>query len=430
VTRPTLYTADVVLPVAPMTAWHRGAVVVEGERIVAAGPDDDLRRAWPQARRVELPGCALLPGLVDAHTHLTWADLALAVPLEQGFEGWLQAMTSHALGRSPEDIARAAALGARDALARGVTAVGDSGPHPAAAQALAAAGLSGVFHLEVFGPDPLRADEALDALDLALERLAPTPGLRLGLAPHAPYTVSAPLLRGVLSRASARRLPVSLHLAEARAEEDFIRHGRGPLAERLRARGVAVRAHGGSAVEWAADQGVLDAGARVTLVHLVQADERDLARVARSGAAVVACPVSNAVLGHGPPPAWLLAAPGGPRALGTDSAASNPRRDLFDEGRAALAAARAAGLTLDAADVLRLLTLGGAEALEHDGGALAPGRRADLIAVSLPDDLALRAACQRDPIEVVVRTAVRERIRLTVAGGVVRHDPSRLTGEP
>lgn len=375
---------------------------------------------------MRLPGCALLPGLVDAHTHLAWADLSLGAPLDRGFEGWQQAMATLALTRTPDELARAAARGARDALARGVTAVGDSGPHPAVARAIAAAGLAGTFHLEVFGPDPARADEALAALDDALERASSPGDLRIGLAPHAPYTVSAPLLRGVLARARARGLRVSLHLAEARAEDELIRNGAGPLADRLRARGIDVRATGRSPVEWAADQGALDLGARVTLVHLVQIDEHDEARVARSGAAVVLCPTSNAVLGHGRPPVGLLGRGDGPRGLGTDSAASNPRRDPFDEARSALLAARARGLPFGAADALRLLTLGGAETLGHDGGALAPGRRADLVAVALPDDGGADVA----PIDALVWTAARERVRLTVAGGQVRHDPHELAGGP
>lgn len=427
-TRPVLYTADALLPVAPMTTVRDGGVVVVGQRIAAVGTAADLARAWPGARRVDLPGCALLPGLVDAHTHLAWADLALGVPLDRPFEGWLQAMTAHALGRAPAAFARAAALGAREALSRGVTVVGDSGPSPAAARAIAAAGLRGTFHLEVFGPDPARAGATLAALERALADLAPAPGVRLGVAPHAPYTVSGPLLRGVLDLARARGLPVTLHLAEARAEDDLLRRGAGPLAERLRARGLEVPAHGCSPVEWAAAHGALEPGAQVTLVHLVQADARDLDLVARSGAAVVACPVSNAVLGHGLPPVGLLADAGRPRGLGTDSAASNPRRDLFDEARAALHAARARGVAFGARDALRLLTLGGATALGagHEHGALSPGRLADLVAVALPADLSPDAC----PLEAVVWTAARERVRLTVAGGVVRHDPSRSAGDP
>src|SRR5690606_2610648 len=130
-----------------MAALPDAGVVVVGDRIAAVGPRGALERSWPDARRVHLPRCALLPGLVDAHTHLAWADLSLGVPLDQGFARWQQAMATRALTRTPEAFARAAALGARDALARGVTAVGDSGPHPAAARAIAAAGLAGTFHL-------------------------------------------------------------------------------------------------------------------------------------------------------------------------------------------------------------------------------------------------------------------------------------------
>lgn len=409
--RPTLYTADVVLPVSPMTALRGAGVVVRGERIAAVGPARALLRAWPGARRVHLAGCALLPGLVDAHTHLCWSDAR--APLGEGFGPWLEAMTGHALGRTPAALAAAAEAGAADALARGVTAVGDSAPAPEVALALARVGLRGALHLEVFGPDPVRAEVALAAAAQGLARLRPAvgPGRRVGLAPHAPYTVSAPLLRGVVDLALARGAPVSLHLAESREEDAFVRRGEGPLAARLRARGLDVAARDVSPVAWAAQAGALRPG--VTLVHLTRADGDDLRRVEASGAAAVACPASNAALGHGAPPASLLASRA-PRGLGTDSRASNPRPDLFDEARRA----RRAGAPLDDPGVLRLLTLGGAEVLgaADSYGALAPGRLADLIAVDLPADLG--AAC---PLEALAATATRDGVRLTVLGGEIRH---------
>lgn len=410
---PTLYTADVVLPVSPMAALRGAGVVVRGERIAAVGPARTLLRAWPGARRVHLEGCALLPGLVDAHTHLCWFDAP--APLGEGFAAWLEAMKTHALARPPAALAAAAVAGARDALARGVTAVGDSGPAPEVALALARVGLRGALHLEVFGPDPAQVDGALAAAvqGLARLRLAAGPGRRVGLAPHAPYTVSASLLGRVVDLTLARGAPVSLHLAESADEDAFVRDGAGPLAERLRARGVDVRATGRSPVAWADACGALRQG--VTLVHLTQASRTDLDQVAVSGAGAVACPVSNEVLGHGAAPAALLAG-GGPRALGTDSRASNPRPDLFEE-------ARRAGAPLDAPGVLRLLTLGGAEVLggADEYGALAPGRLADLVAVDLPPG----RGC---PIEALVATASREHVRLTVLGGEVRHGLARLGG--
>ncbi|MCO5170644.1 MAG: amidohydrolase family protein [Planctomycetes bacterium] len=411
---PTVYTADVVLPVSPMATLRGAGVVVRGERIAAVGPARTLLRAWSGAQRVHLEGCALLPGLVDAHTHLCWFDAP--APLGQGFAAWLEVMKGHALARTPAALAAAAEAGARDALARGVTAVGDSGPAPEVALALARAGLRGALHLEVFGPDPAQADVALAAAAAGLARLRPAagPGRRVGLAPHAPYTVSASLLRAVIGLAAARGAPLSLHLAESAAEDAFVRRGAGPLAERLRARGVDVRPSGRSPVAWAAEVGALRPG--VTLVHLTQASRRDLRRVAASGAGAVACPVSNVVLGHGAPPAAVFAQGGGPRALGTDSRASNPRPDLFEE-------ARRAGAPLDAPGVLRLLTLGGAEVLggADEYGALAPGRLADLVAIDLPQG----RGC---PIEALVATATRDHVRLTVLGGEVRHGLARLGG--
>ena len=362
--------------VHPITAppIQDGAVVIDGTgRIAAVGPHARVPTP-PGSTVLEFRDALLLPGLINCHTHLELTHLA-GHNSERDFAAWIRRIRELKDATPPEEFTAAALRGVRDCWAAGVTAVADTGSTGAAARALAELGGRGVVYQEVFGPDPARCDQSMSELRAALDALAPYAGatVRLGVSPHAPYTVSEPLYRAVAALARERGLPLALHLAESEAETLFVRDGAGPFAEAHRTRGIAVTARGASPVKFLADRRLLTADS--LCIHCVQLDDTDIRTLAQSGAAVAHCPRSNAAHGHGRAPLARLRAAGVRVGLGTDSAVSVGDVNLVAE-------AAAAGLSGD--EAWRALTLDGARALGWDNeiGSLEVGKAADLAVFS------------------------------------------------
>src|SRR5213593_4383040 len=237
--------------VHPVTAppIEDGAVLVDDRGTIAAVGPNLVVPTPPGARQLEFPDAHLLPGLVNTHTHLELTHLA-GKNAEREFAGWIRALRALKDATTREEFSRSAERGVRDAWAAGVTCVADTGSTGAPLEALARLGGRGVYYQEVFGPDPAKCGASVAELDLAAARLRPLASrqVRLGVSPHAPYTVSEPLYRAVADVARREALPLAVHLAESRAESDLVREGIGPFAEALRARGIGVRAHGCSPV--------------------------------------------------------------------------------------------------------------------------------------------------------------------------------------
>ncbi len=248
-------------------------------------------------------------------------------------------------------------------------------------------GVRGIMYQEVFCPsaDETRVADAIAALGARLTELAPrqTPLVRLGISPHAPYTVSDPLFAYV-ARAG---YPVAVHIAESEVETRFVRDGEGPFADGLRNRGIPVAPRARSPIALLDALGVLHV--KPLLIHAVRIDDADIAAVAAAGASVAHCPVSNAKLGHGVAPLDRLLAAGVAVGLGSDSMAANDRMDLLEEARVATLAQRTrTGRhdTISPRDALALATMGGARALglADRVGSLEVGKDADLAAFPLP----------------------------------------------
>src|SRR5690349_6524365 len=348
-----------------------GAVLVdEGGESAAVGPAATVP-ARDGARRLEFPEGALVPGLVNCHTHLELTHLARK-NRETAFAPWIRTIRALKDNTTPEEFLNAAEQGVRDAWAAGVTCVADTGSTGAPLEALARLGGRGIYYQEVFGPDPAKCGSGLTELTGAVAHLSPLTShlVRLGVSPHAPYTVSESLYRATTKLARHEHLPVAVHLAESREETELVRDGTGPFAEALRARGIAVRAHDCSPVEYLLRLGVLASG-NCLGIHCVQVDDRDIEILSEAGVAVAHCPRSNRAHGHGTAPLAAFRRAGVRVGLGTDSVVSVGDADLRAE-------ALAAGL--DGEDALRMLTLEGARALglEREIGSLDIGKEADL----------------------------------------------------
>jgi cytosine/adenosine deaminase-related metal-dependent hydrolase len=434
------YHARWLVPIAerPIAA---GTVVVDGERIAYVGS----RIGAPAGDDVDLGNALLLPGLVNAHCHLELTSMRGFLE-ELDFGDWILrlATAKRAVLTAPDMLRDAARLGIAEGLRAGVTTYGDTCHSGAVVGALRDCGVRGIMYQEVFGPDPAQCDASMAELreHVAAARTMETPLVRIGISPHAPYTVSDQLYAAATRFALDERLPMALHIAEAEVESLLVEQGRGRFADGLRARGIAVRPRAPSAVALLERLGVLEA--KPLLVHCVRLAEGDVERIARSGSAVAHCPTANAKLGHGIAPIRELLDAGVRVGLGSDSVASNNRMDVLEDARLAalLQSARLARHdALTTAEALRLATLGGAFALGIDDrvGSLEVGKDADLAAFSLdsargvpvhePEAAALYALRGGDAtfVSVAGRVLVRDG---TVSGSAADPDlPARVQAQ-
>ena len=378
-----LYRARYVLPVTAPPI-ENGVVAVENGRIAYVGD----RTGAPAGRDHDLGDALLLPGLVNAHTHLELTVMRGFLE-DLDFRNWiLRLTTAKRIVLSREALRDSARYGLVEGLRRGITTYADTCDSSVAFDAMLEYGVRGVMYQEVFGPDPAQCPASLAELREKIETLAAreTPLVRVGVSPHAPYTVSDSLFAAVAQYARDHALPIAIHIAESQIEHDLITRGAGVFADGLRARGIDVRPRARTPIELLASLGVLSA--RPLLIHCVRADPRDIEQIAREDCAVAHCPASNAKLGHGIAPLSDMLAAHVRAALGSDSMASNNRMDILEEARLAALFQRArhgAFHEISAQTALELATIDGARALdmEKSTGSLEPGKWADLAAFPL-----------------------------------------------
>jgi 5-methylthioadenosine/S-adenosylhomocysteine deaminase len=397
--------AAFVIPVEPAGVLRGHTVLVDAGRIVAIAAPEVAERDYLPRARVDLPRHALLPGLVNAHTHAAMS-LMRGIADDVHLEEWLH---DHIWPRearfvTPEFVHDGVLLAAYEMLTGGITCSNDMYFFPdAAARAYQAAGLRAVLGLPVLDfPTPYASDGDgyLQAGLAARDAFKHAPRLTWMMAPHAPYTVGDPNLEKIVTFAHQLDLPIQTHLQETRSELDtaLAQTGETPLA-RLDRMGAT--------------------GPGFVAIHAVHLGPGDRDRLAAQGCSVVHCPASNMKLASGIAPVTELLAAGINVALGTDGAASNNRLDLFGEMRLASLLAKIAtgdAAALPAAEVLRMATLGGARALSLDDriGSLVAGKDADCIAVDMGE---LADAPVYDPISHLVHVTSRERVTDVWVGG-------------
>jgi len=374
------YHARWVLPIT-QPPIENGTVVESDGVITYVGP----RSAAPPGDDYDLGDAILLPGLINAHTHLELT--AMRGFLEDcRFTEWIDKLRqSRNEVMSDEMLLDSARFGVMEGLVAGITTYADTCSSGVAMRAMNELGVRGIMYQEVFGPDPSHADAAMRELEERIEKLEleRTDLVALGVSPHAPYTVSDRLYRAAAEFANARRLPLAMHIAESQAEYDIVANARGDFADRWERRGIAVTRRARSPIELLDRQGALDRGP--LLIHCVRVDEDDIKIMTRRSCSVAHCPASNAKFGHGIAPLLTLISAGIRVGIGSDSVASNNRMDILDEARLALLIHRGATQRHDAFgahQALELATIGGARALGIDSrvGSLEKGKDADLAA--------------------------------------------------
>jgi cytosine/adenosine deaminase-related metal-dependent hydrolase len=328
-----------------------------------------------------------MPGLVNAHTHLELSWMRGRLGPAASFPEWIRqviALRRGEPGIAGGTIVRAIEAALVEARRAGTAVVGDIGNTVASVAALAASELRGVVFREVIGFAPDDPDGLVDQAAAEIDDARGGEGVRVSLAAHAPYSVS-PLVFRALRRALEGRpfAASSVHLAESRDELEFLEHGTGAWRAVLEAVGAWTggwRAPACGPVEYLERLGFISD--RLLVVHGVHLTRSELARLARAGATVVTCPRGNVATGAGVPPVAAFHESGVRVAVGTDSLASVDDLNLFQE----LAALHRLAPDVPAATLLKWATENGARALGFGAefGAIEPGRRAALLAVTLP----------------------------------------------
>jgi aminodeoxyfutalosine deaminase len=375
------------LPVADRPMLN-GWVAIDHGRIVAAGRAGATLPLAGDAPLVDLGAFAVLPALVNAHTHLELSWLRGLISPARRFTDWVPSMLQRRM-HPPEAgaVAEAIARAIVELRATGTGVVGDISNSLGTVAPLRSSQLSGVIFHEVLRLAAEGADEVLESALKAQATHGASERFPVSLAPHAPYSVSPRLFQGI--RAAQSRtpfLPSSVHLAESAEECELLRSGSGPwrqLLEQLNAWDPSWVAPESTPVEYLDRMGLL--GSRLLAVHAVQCTDDDLRRLRERGATVVTCPRSNAFVGAGDPPIARFYASGVKVAVGTDSLASNDDLNLFSE----LARMRQLAPEVPAAALLESATLAGASALglADRHGTIEPGRAATLVAVALPAEV-------------------------------------------
>ncbi|HMM54262.1 MAG TPA: TRZ/ATZ family hydrolase [Candidatus Desulfobacillus sp.] len=409
------------IPVEPRGAvLEEHAVVVSAGRILDVLPARQACERYQPGHRVALPEHALIPGLVNLHTHAAMA-LLRGIADDRPLMDWLQtriwpAEVKHV---SPAFVRDGTLLACAEMLRGGITCFSDMYFFPeAAAEAALVLGMRaaiGLFVIEFPTAYATDADDYLRKGLAARDRLRNEPLLSFCLAPHAPYTVSDAIFERIATLSAQLDLPIHLHVHETRqeTEESLARHGARPL-ERLRRLGLL--------------------GPGLIAVHAIHLDETEITLLAENNCSVAHCPSSNMKLASGIAPISRMAEQGVRIGLGTDGAASNNRLDLFQEMRQAGLLAKVStgdASVLDAHALLRMATLSGATALGLDAeiGSIEPGKAADLCAVRLGG---IETSPCFDPASHLIYAAGREHVshvwvngRIRLEDGVLRQCDTR-----
>jgi 5-methylthioadenosine/S-adenosylhomocysteine deaminase len=413
----TLIHARWVIPVEPAgKVLEHHSVAISAGRITEVLPTAGARERFQAAEVVELPRHALIPGLVNAHTHSAMSlmrGLADDLPLMQ----WLQdhVWPAEAKHVSAEFCQDGVELAAAEMLRGGITCFSDMYFFPeVTAQAAARIGLRACVGLIVLDFPTVWAQSPDEYLDKGLsvhDAYRDHPLVRTMFGPHAPYTVSDKPLERVRVLAAELDIPIQMHVHETAHEVEMAlsQSGKRPL-QRLN------------------DLGLLSPS--FMAVHMTQLTDEEIALCAGTGTSVVHCPESNLKLASGFCPVAKLLDAGVNVAIGTDGAASNNDLDLFAETRTAALLAKAVSgnaAAVPASQALRMATLGSAAALDLDDeiGSLQPGKWADLCAIELDT---LETQPLYDAVSQIVYAGSRHQVSdVWVAGRRLLHNRALVT---
>ena len=369
-----LFNAIVLTMDEELHQFEPGAVAVKGDAILAVGPEAEIRKAFTSTLLVDCGGKVLMPGLVNAHTHVPMTllrGLADDLRLDVWLQGYMWPVEREFV--SPEFVSLGTQLACAELIRSGVTCFADMYYYEATvASATAEAGLRAVCSQTVLkfpSPDAVSFEDSLAAAREFIEHWKGHPLITPSVAPHAPYTCTPEILRATAQLAAEFDVPLHTHIAETALEVENMR-----------------RENGMPVVPYVKKQGLFDA--KVLAAHCIHIDEGEMRTLLHAGAGVAHNPSSNLKLASGLASVQKMLDLGLNVGIGTDGTASNNDLDMFEEVRLAAFIAKTVSndpTALPAGTALSMATRLGARAL-HLGtvtGSLEPGKRADLILVDI-----------------------------------------------
>jgi 5-methylthioadenosine/S-adenosylhomocysteine deaminase len=371
----TLFTNALVLTMdKDFTQYLPGAVAVKGDSIIAVGKEEQIKQEYSAGEIIDCGGKILMPGLINAHTHVPMTllrGLADDLRLDVWLMGYMMPVEREFV--SPEFVRLGTLLACAEQIRSGVTTFNDMYYFEEdVAQAAADAGVRAVCGQTVMkfpAPDAASYEDSLQMAREFIQRWKDHPLIVPAVAPHAPYTCTAEILRATADLAKEFDVPLHTHLSETAFEVENMRNE-----------------HGIPVIPYVKKQGLLEA--KVIAAHCVHVDSGEIRTLMHAGAGVSHNPSSNLKLASGFAPVMKMLETGLNVGIGTDGPASNNDLDMFEEVRLAAFVAKAVTndpTSLPAPWALLMATRLGAQALHigHLTGSLEVGKRADLILVDV-----------------------------------------------
>lgn len=427
-----LLCAHYILPITS-EPFTDGAVLVRDKRILDIGKADMLKLRYPDEEVCDYGSAALMPGLIDLHTHLE-NSIMRGIVHDVPYATWLVSVLEKSAKMDVADWYDSAVLGGLEAISNGITCIADITTTGAACTATQKLGMRSVIYREVVAMDKRRVDYAMRVAQndiMHWREEVDSDRVQIGIAPAALYTCHPYVFTRVAELARRENLPLAMHLAGSREEWDFIKYGTSAfsLHEMEHERGYVEvppwLPTGTSPVRYALNWGAFEAD-NVLAIHCVHVDDEDVAKLREYDVAVAACPRCNAQLGMGVSPINEFLRAGLRVGLGTDSPAATDSTDMLMEMRLGMLIQRAVNtrVFLDSPKMLELATIGAARALrlEDEIGSLEVGKCADIIAIDLSGSY---PAPTSDPVSAIVNTCVGSDVVMTMVAGKKLYDQHR-----
>ncbi len=378
---PMIVRASIIVTGKHQRALYGGAVFISHGTIIDAGPASAIIRRFPGKKIVQFPGAVLMPGLVNVHAHLELPFLRNSIRANS-FSGWVLNLIQAKKGLKQSDYVLSSKDNINALMQTGTTTVGEICTHGTSPILLKKSGLRTVVFDEIIRMED-REGKSSD-FKVQSQGLRQSSLLQHGLSPHTPYTVSEKVLREVAAMAAKKDLKLAVHVAESKDEIRLLQRKKNGLEKLYQFAhwDLSLAPKGTSSFEYLNRIGFISP--RLLAVHAVQVTDHDIILMKRAKVSVAHCPRSNKELGVGKMPLKKFLDAGITVGLGTDSLASVPTLNMWDEMRYAYKIHHRDGVSAE--DIFRIATIGGAKALGWDKeiGALEPGRKADIIAVPLP----------------------------------------------
>ena len=424
--------AQYILPTPP-EPFQKGAVLARDNVIRDIGTAEMLKLRYPDEEVVDFGQAAIMPGLVDLHTHLE-NSVMRGIVHDVPYTTWVTSMLEKSAKMDVSDWYDSAILGGLEALSSGITCVADITATGAACTATQKLGMRSVIYREVGAMDKRRVDYAMRIAEndiMHWREEVDGDRITIGVAPAAMYACHPSMFSKVSEFARRENVPVAMHVAGNREEYNFIKYGSSPFSVHTmdQKRGFVEippwLPTGTTPVRYALNWGAFESD-NVLAIHCVHVDDKDVQKLKEYDVAVAVCPRCNAQLGMGVAPINEFMRAGLRLGLGTDSPAATDSTDMLTEMRIGMLVQRAVngGEFLDSATRLEMATIGGARALKLDGknGSLEIGKPADVIAVDPPGS---HQAPTTDPVSAVVNTCSGADILMTMVNGTALYEKNK-----